>query len=141
MTQSGTASRPLPVPSPETAHFWEGTRVGELRLQRCSDNDCGTTYFPPRPFCPTCGSRDVAVVTASGRGILASYVISHLPAPGFEPPYAIALVDLEEGPRMMTNIVDCPQTPEALVLDMPLVVKFTPVSDEITLPLFAPAGS
>lgn len=131
--------RPLPVPSPETAHFWEGTRAGELRLQQCSDDSCGRTYFPPRPFCPTCGSRDVEVVVASGRATLASYVISHLPAPGFEPPYAIALVDLAEGPRMMTNIVDCEQTPEALVLDMPLTVTYAQVSDDITLPLFAPA--
>jgi uncharacterized OB-fold protein len=59
--------------------------------------------------------------------------------PGFEPPYAIAVVALEEGPRMMTNIVGCPQTPEALVLDMPLRVTFDAVSEEISLPLFEPA--
>jgi uncharacterized OB-fold protein len=138
MPATHQAARPLPQPSPETAHFWEGTRVGELRLQRCSDSGCAKTYFPPRPFCPACGGRDVDVVVASGRARLASYVISHLPAPGFEPPYAIALVDLEEGPRMMTNIVGCPQTPEELVLDMPLVVTFTEVSDDITLPHFTP---
>ena len=62
-------------------------------------------------------------------------------APGFDGPYAIAVVELEEGPRMMTNIVDSPQTPEALVLDMPLEVVFEPVSDEISLPLFRPAGT
>ena len=73
--------RPLPVPTPETAHFWEGTRLGELRLQACGD--CGHTYFPPRPFCPSCASRKVEVLRASGRGTLHSYVISHLPAPGF----------------------------------------------------------
>jgi uncharacterized OB-fold protein len=136
-----TAGRPLPMPSPETAHFWEGTRAGELRLQRCADEACGEIYFPPRPFCPSCGSRDVTVFRASGRGTLASYVISHLPAPGFEPPYAIALVELEEGPRMMTNIVGCPQTPEALVLDMALTVSFAEISDEVTLPLFGPGDS
>jgi uncharacterized protein len=132
------AARPLPLPTPETAHFWEGTRAGELRLQQCADPGCRLTYFPPRPFCPGCGGRDVRVVQASGRATLESYVISHLPAPGFEPPYAIALVTLEEGPRMMTSIVDCEQTPEALTLDMPLMVTYAKVTDEITLPYFAP---
>lgn len=78
------------------------------------------------------------IVVASGRATLASYVISHLPAPGFDPPYAIALVELEEGPRMLTNIVDCPQTPEALQLDMALVVTFAELTAEITLPYFRP---
>jgi uncharacterized OB-fold protein len=129
--------RPLPKPTPETRHFWEGTRAGELRLQRC--DRCAHVYFPPRPFCPACASRAVAVFAASGRATLASYVISHRPHPAFEGPYAIALVELEEGPRMMTNIVGCPQTPEALVLDMPLEVTFAVQSEEITLPLFRPA--
>jgi hypothetical protein len=97
------------------------------------------TYFPPRPFCPQCASRDVAVFCASGQGRLYSYVIHHRPVPGFTPPYAIAVVELDEGPRMMTNIVDCPQTPEALILDMPLEVAFEKIDDEITLPLFRPA--
>lgn len=131
-------TRELPRPTPETRHFWEGTRAGELRLQKCAD--CGNIYFPPRHFCPACGSTDVAVVRASGRATLHSYVISHLPAPGFEPPYAIAVAKLEEGPKMMCNILDCPQTPEALVLDMPLEVRFERLDDEIVLPQFAPAG-
>jgi uncharacterized OB-fold protein len=67
-------------------------------------------------------------------------VINERPHPAFEGPYAIALVDLEEGPRMMSNIVDCPQTPEALRLDMPLTVKFEQISETIKLPVFAPAG-
>ena len=130
--------RVIPTPTPETEHFWAGTRQGELRLQRC--NKCDKTYFPPRPFCPGCGCREVSVVTASGRARLHSYVINHLPSPGFTPPFAIAVVELEEGPRMMSNIVDCEQTPEALVLDMPLQVTFERLSDEITLPQFKPAG-
>lgn len=131
------AGRPRPEPTPETQHFWEGARAGELRLQRCTA--CEKVYFPPRPFCPGCGSREVAVFAASGRATLHSYVIHHRKVPGFEPPYAIAVVELEEGPRMMTNIVDCPQTPEALQLDMELEVAFTPMDDEISLPLFRPA--
>jgi uncharacterized OB-fold protein len=66
-------------------------------------------------------------------------VIHHRPVPGFKPPYAIAVVELEEGPRMMSNIIDCPQTPEALMLDMPLEVAFTKMDEDITLALFRPA--
>jgi uncharacterized OB-fold protein len=129
--------RPLPQPTPETAHFWEGTRAGELRLQRC--DDCDHVYFPPRPFCPACASRSVSVFAASGRGRLDSYVISHRPHRAMEAPYAIALVALEEGPRLMSNIVECEQTPQALQLDMPLEVVFEAQNDDITLPLFRPA--
>jgi len=132
------ASRPLPKPTPETQHFWDGTRVGELRLQRCGD--CQHTYFPPRPFCPSCSSRSVDVIKASGRGRLLSYIINHRPHPAWDAPYSIAIVELDEGPRMMTNVVGCPQTPEALRLDMPLEVTFETVSDEVALPLFRPVG-
>jgi uncharacterized OB-fold protein len=133
-----SAQRPVPVVTPETTHFWAGTRRGELLLQECTP--CAATYFPPRPFCPTCSSRDVHVVQASGRATLASYIVSHLPAPGFEPPYVIAIVQLQEGPRMLTNVVDCAQSPEALELDMPLEVTYSQMTDEITLPLFRPEG-
>lgn len=133
--------RPLPEPTPETQHFWNGCRDGKLLLQRCRDT--GKAYFPPRPFSPFTGSRDVEVFEASGKATLFSYVINHRPARGFEDiaPYAIAVVKLEEGVQMMTNIVDCDQTPEALQLDMPLEVVFEKVSDTITLPKFRPAKS
>jgi uncharacterized protein len=131
--------RPLPAITPETRHFWEGARNGELRLQQCGQ--CALIYFPPRPFCPQCASREVAVFAATGRARLYSYVIHHRPAPGFVPPYAIAVVELHEGPRMMTNIVEVEQTPQALQLDMPLEVVFQRMNDEISLPLFRPAGS
>lgn len=133
--------KPLPQPTPETQHFWDGCRDGKLLLQRCKDT--GKAYFPPRPFSPYTGSRDVEVFEASGKAKLFSYVINHRPVKGFEDeaPYAIAVIELEEGPRMMTNIVDCEQTPEALVLDMPLEVAFETATDEITLPKFRPAKS
>jgi hypothetical protein len=133
------SERALPAITPETRHFWEGTRTGELRLQQC--NACAQVYFPPRPFCPQCGARDVAVRRASGRATLYSYVIHHRPAPGFVPPYSIAVVQLEEGPRMMTNVIDIAQTPQALQLDMALEVVFQRMNDEIHLPLFRPARS
>lgn len=130
-------TRARPLPTPETKHFWEGTQSSELRLQRC--DGCSHVYFPPRPFCPSCASRKVSIFNASGKATLYSYVIHHRPAPGFTPPYAIAVVELAEGPRMMTNIVECPQTPEALELDMKLEVAFEKLDDKITLPLFRPA--
>ena len=128
----------IPEPTPETQHFWDGTRQGRLLLQRC--NGCDKSYFPPRPFCPSCASRDVDVIDASGRAILRSYVLSYRPTPGFEIPFSIAIVELAEGPRMLTNIIDCPQTPEALALDSELEVVFTKVSDEISLPQFRFCG-
>ena len=130
--------RILPQPTPETRHFWEGCRDGELRLQKCVA--CAKSYFPPRPFCPACGSREVEVYAASGRATLYSYVINQRPRPDMGTlPHSIAVVTLEEGPRLMTNIVGCPQTPEALQLDMAVEVTFETFG-EIALPFFKPAG-
>ncbi len=132
-------TRPLPQPTPETQHYWDGAKAGELRLQRCGD--CSHVYFPARPFCPACSSRDVNWFTASGKGTLFSYVINHRAPKGFEAPYIIAVVQLEEGPRMMSNLVDCPQTPEALEIDMPLEVTFVTATDDIAIPQFRPMGA
>ncbi len=127
-----------PVPTPETRHFWDGCREGKLLLQRCRET--GRAYFPPRPFSPYTGKREVEVFEASGRGRLYSYVIHHREAPGFKPPYAIAVVELEEGPRLMTNIIGTPQTPEALRLDMAVEVVFAKIDEELTLPQFRPVA-
>jgi uncharacterized OB-fold protein len=133
----GGAAKPEPVPTPETQPFWDGCAEGELRIQRCLD--CGKPYFYPRPVCPECGSTNIEWFTASGDATLYSYVINHRPAPGFDDdvPYAIAVVQLAEGPRMMTNLVGVPNTPEALVLDMPLRVAFEQ-RGKVSLPLFTP---
>jgi uncharacterized protein len=127
----------VPIPTPETQPYWDGAAAGELRIQRCLD--CGEAYFYPRPLCPSCGSGNVEWFTASGRATLYSYVINHRPAPGFEAdaPYAIAVVQLAEGPRMMTNLVGVAPTPEALQLDMELRVAFER-RGEVTLPVFTP---
>ena len=130
--------RPEPKPTPETAHFWAGTSVGELRLQRC--RACDEAYFPPQPFCPHCASGDVEVVRASGRGTLHSYVINHRAAPGFTAPYVIAVVELDEGPRMLTNLVEVAPEPGALTLDAPVEVVFEKVG-EYALPVFRPRAS
>ncbi len=128
----------VPVPTPDTQPFWDGCAAGELRIQRCLD--CAKPYFYPRPVCPACGSANVEWFSASGEATLYSYVISHRPAPGFgEAPYAVAVVQLAEGPRMMTNLTGVPNTPQDLVLDMPLRVTFERRGD-VTLPIFAPAA-
>ena len=133
--------KPIPVPSPETQFFWEKVRQHELWIPRCTT--CGHTFFPPQLHCPQCLSPRVEWFKALGKGILYSYMINHRPAPGFEEgvPYAIAIVRLEEGPRMMTNIVGIENTPENLILDMPLEVIFEDVREDVTIPKWKPAGS
>jgi uncharacterized protein len=129
--------RALPEPTPETQHYWDGCNAGELRLQRCCS--CRRTYFPPRPFCPHCACREVEVYAASGRATLYSYIIVQRPQPGMgSDPYSIAVVTLHEGPRLMTNIVGCAQTPHALQLDMLLEVLFVKQNEQISLPFFRP---
>lgn len=127
----------LPKATPETAPFWEATKKHELQMQRC--NDCNRYYFYPRPYCRYCMSENTEWRTLTGRGTLHTYVINQRPAPGFEEetPYVIAVVELDEGPRLMTNIVgvDSP-TPDKLKIDAPVEVVWDDVSDEITLPKF-----
>ena len=128
--------RYIPVPTPDTRHFWDGTQRGELLLQKCTA--CAHTYFPPQPFCPTCGSRKVDVVQASGKATLYSYVISHRDMPEQKAPYVIAVVQLAEGPRMMTNLVGAPPEPTSFDLDMPLELTYLSISEGVSLPQFRP---
>ena len=135
-----TSSKALPVPTPDTKPFWDGCKEHKLMLPRCQE--CGKMHYYPRGQCPHCWSAKLTWEQTSGKATLYSYVINHRPAPGFqdEAPYSIAVVELEEGPRMLTNIVGVPQTPEHLVLDMPVEVVFEEASEEITLPKFRPVG-
>ena len=131
--------KPVPKPTPETQPYWEGALADELRIQRCTP--CEEFYFYPRPFCPRCMSADVQWVTVSGRARLHSYVINHRAAPGFEAeaPYVIAIVELEEGPRMMANLEGVEPRPEMLPLDMDLEVAFAQ-RGHMRLPVFRPAS-
>ena len=132
------AAKRVPKPTPDTLPFWEAAKEGRLHIPRC--RNCGP-FFYPRSHCPRCGSAQIEWFDASGRATLYSYVINHVPAaPGFEAegPYVIAVVQLEEGPRMMANIVGVPARPEELSLDMPLKVIFEPRGD-MALPQFTPA--
>jgi uncharacterized protein len=131
------ADRLSPVPTPETQPFWDGCRQHALRIQWC--DNCQAHFFYPRVSCPRCGSvAAVRWVDARGRATLYSYVISHLKAPGYEPPFVIAIVQLEEGPRLLSNIIGVEADPDALVLDMPLEVDFEP-RGELAVPVFRPA--
>ena len=125
-----------PLPTPDTAPYWEGAAAGELRIQQCTS--CTKYYFYPRPFCPNCGSAEVEWRVTSGRASLVSYVINHRPVPPSDEPLVIALVQLEEGPRMMTNGVGVEPLPENLPLDLPLRVTFEQ-RGEYSIPVFTPA--
>ena len=141
MTEYIQYRKPIPVPTPETQFFWDKVRQHELWIQSC--NDCSHAFFYPRFHCPRCSSDNVEWFRASGKGTLYSYVINHRPPPGLEEeaPYAIAVVQLDEGPRMMTNIVDVENTPENLVLDMQVEVTFEDVAEEVTIPKWRPRGT
>jgi uncharacterized OB-fold protein len=126
--------RPLPQPDPETAFFWEAARKGELHILRC--RDCGTYVHLPRPACRTCNGTDLAPARVSGRGVVHSFTVTHFPLPGFEPPFAVALIELEEQPglRLVSNVVDV--APDELEIGMEVEVTFGQVADDVTLPLF-----
>jgi uncharacterized OB-fold protein len=126
---------PEPKPTPETEPFWAGTLRGELCLQRC--NTCDRFFFYPRSFCRYCTSREVEWHATSGRGKLVSYVIDYRPLPPATPnePQIIALVELDEGPRLLTNIVGVEPEPENLPLDACVRVAYQRRGDQ-SLPVF-----
>jgi hypothetical protein len=133
--------RPLPQPlTPEAKPYWDGLREGKLMLPRCSA--CGKPFFYPRVLCPHCGSRDVAWMQASGRGTLHSFAIAHQSinrAMKVPPPYILAMIALEEGPRMLTNLINVAPDPKGLRCDMPVRVVFSKLTDDVTIPLWEPA--
>lgn len=133
-----TPAKHKPVPLPTTQPYWDAAQRGELQFQRCGD--CRTAFLYPRICCPACGSASLAWEKASGRASLYSYVINHLAAPGFaeDVPHVIAIVQLEEGPRMLSNIMGVPPVPEKLPLDMPLALAFEDRSGQ-QVPVFRPA--
>ncbi len=134
---SETPSRPLPRPTAISAPFWRAAAQGKLLLQRC--RRCSSFIYYPRPFCPTCLSDDLEWKEASGRGTVYTYtVVRRAATPAFadKVPYVLAIVELEEGPRMLTNIVGCP--PEEVSVGMPVRATFEKYSDEVGLVFFRP---
>ncbi len=130
--------KPLPGDNPDTKAFWDGCRQHRLLFQKCSS--CGHVRWPPALICPNCHGREADTTVSSGRGTVFSYVIyRETPHPAFRAdlPYVVALVELDEGPRLITNIVGCPC--EDVACDMPVEVVWDDVTETVSLPKFRPA--
>ena len=124
-----------PVISRDTAFFWEGTRAGELRIQHCPS--CDALRHPPGPMCPTCGADKPDYTVASGRGTVYSFVVHHAPkVPGKTLPFVVALVTLEEGVRMVAELVDV--DPSTVEIGMPVELALTKIDDDLTMPYWRP---
>lgn len=135
-----TPKKPIPAVTPWGMPFWEGTRQGKLMIQKCTD--CNKYVFYPRLVCPHCFSDNLGWVQASGRGTVYSYTVvqSNAPSPFLaDIPYVVAVIRLEEGVQMLSNIVGCDF--DDLRCDMPVEVTFERLTDEFTLPKFRPAKS
>lgn len=131
------SERLAPSMNVDTKFFWDGAAQHRLLVQRCAA--CATFRHPPRPMCPTCNSVEWEAVESSGRGTVYSFVIPrHPPLPWFEDPYIVALVELEEGTRLVTNVVDA--APEDVTIGMAVTVRFEHFDNEVVLPVFVPAN-
>jgi len=128
-------SRIKPPMGEDNAWWWEQAARDKLVIQRCTG--CGVLRHPPRPMCDACRSLEWDFVEASGRGTLASFTVLHHPqVPGYEYPLTIGLVDLEEGTRIVTELVDCER--EAVSIGMPLEASIHEDGDGFKLPVFRP---
>jgi uncharacterized protein len=129
---------PAPYQSPDNKEFWAATAEGRLLLRRC--DDCRSFIWYPRPFCPTCGGLRTSWAEASGRGTVYTFTVVHRSVvPGYREavPYVVGYVELAEGPRVMTNIVDV--DPAEVSIGMPVSVVFTDTGEGSALYRFKPA--
>ena len=127
----------FPQPSSETQHYWQGCHEHELRIQHC--RDCGNYQFYPRIICTSCMSQAVDWIQTEGRGEVLSYtIITRAVSEGYaaDVPYVVALIKLQEGPCMMSNVINCPH--EEVSIGMPVSVVFEDWSEEISIPKFQP---
>jgi uncharacterized protein len=139
-TPAPQAARPRPRPAltHDNRFFWEGVAQRELRIQRC--NECHRLQHPPGPMCPGCHGLELGFVRASGRGTVYSFVVAHHPAiPPFEYPNLIALVELEEGTRLVSNLVGIER--DDVRIGMPVAVEFAEVEPGRLLPRFRPVAA
>lgn len=134
-----TYAKPLPVVDVETRPFWDACREGKLKIQRCTN--CGHKRFPPTFYCSKCNSPGHDWIESSGRGRVFSWIVVRHPVPrevyAADVPYVVALIELDEGVRIASNIVGI--EPEKVTANMPVRVIFKSVTPEITLPIFEPA--
>lgn len=129
--------KPQPRPSEDSAPFWEAAAKGELRLQQCGQ--CGLVRFPPALLCGRCLSERAEWVALSGRGTVYSWIVVHQsqhPAFNADVPYNVAIIELDEGPRLHTNIVECSN--DRIHIGMPVEAVFQKVSDDTALVKFRP---
>lgn len=127
----------IPLANSDTKPFWDGCLEGKLLLQRCTK--CGTLRHPPSPACANCLSEECEWLPASGRGTIYTFtIVRENRARGWDKmvPYVLAVIELEEGPRMLTNLVDI--APEAVAIGMPVVATFAALDGTTKLPLFKP---
>ena len=127
-------SRLLPPITSDTAEWWNATRERRLVVQRC--NACGAFQHYPRALCTTCGATDLTFDEVTGTGSVVSFTVVHrAPSNQFTPPYVVALVRLDEGVQLLTNIV---AAPEDVRCDQPVAVVWAALDDGRHLPQFAP---
>ena len=129
--------KPLPRPTEDSAPYWEAANKGELRMQQCSN--CGHIRFPPSLLCAKCLSERSEWVRLSGRGTVFSWIVVHQsqhPAFNGDTPYNVTIVELEEGPRLHTTLLSCPN--DQIYIGMRVEVVFDRVNDDVTLPKFRP---
>jgi uncharacterized OB-fold protein len=133
-----TLSKPLPAPDPATREYWEAAKRGELRMPKCAD--CGKFHFYPRTLCPHCGSVNLEWQLCSGSGVVYSYTVVHrAPSPAFESdvPYVVAVIALEEGPHLMSTVIDVP--PDKVLIGQRVRVDFRRAGEgDVVLPVFRP---
>lgn len=128
------ATRPVPKPTQLTEAFWRATKEGRLLAQRCAE--CGKVVFRPEMACPGCLSSGLEWFESSGRGAVYSFSVVHrAPSPAFEVPYVVAVVELEEGWHLLTNVVGC--EPDEVSVGLAVHVSFVDCG-EVALPYFVP---
>ena len=135
MTDAKAYAKPVPVPNEDSKPFWDAANRGELMLQQC--RDCGASRFPPAPICPECSCLDAQWRAVSGRGKVWSFVVFHRAYhPGFkdELPYAVACIELVEGPRLLSNVTGI--APQELRCETPVEVYFEAIGQGMRLPKF-----
>jgi uncharacterized OB-fold protein len=132
-------SRVLPRVNDQNRHYWTGGADGELRISRCQS--CRFWIHPPIAVCPNCLGRDIAPEATSGHGTVATFTVNHQPwYPNLDPPYVIAMVELDDQPsvRITTNIVGCPVEDVHIGMDVQVVFE---QYDDVWIPFFAPGSS
>jgi uncharacterized OB-fold protein len=128
--------RPAPSMTADSQFFWDGVKDGRLLIQRCAT--CGALRHPPRPMCPHCHSLTWDTLESSGKGTVYSFVMPRHPQlPFFDDDYIVALIELEEGTRLVSNVVDV--APEDTRIGMAVVVRFDEFDGGVVLPVFTPA--